>query len=138
MSFLNYSFINAVVLPDVILYGNVLGFLYSYILLIQHISDLSLAHKLGLISKKVEWKPWREFRITLLNNISSSRIPRIFINKRFEYGEFRFAHLNYIYRLSFHGLKYFTIHRKYTTYFREYTTAGITLFVFITVVLTTI
>ena len=136
MRFLNYSFINVVVLPDAILYGNVLGFLYSYMLLIQHASDLALAHELGLISKEVEWKPWREFRIALLGNISSSRIPRTLINKRFEYGELQLTRLNYIYRLSFRGLTYFTTYREYTTYFRKYTAAGITLFAFVTVALT--
>jgi hypothetical protein len=131
ISFLNHNFIDAVVLPDANLYANVLGFLYSYMMLIQHASDLSLAHELGLISKKVEWKPWREFRTAFLHNISPGRV-----NKRFEYGELRLARLNYIYRLSFRGLKYFTTHREYTTYFREYTAAGITLFAFVTVALT--
>lgn len=41
-----------------------------------------------------------------------------------------------IYRLSFRGLKYFTIHREYTTYFRGYTAVGITLLAFVTVALT--
>ncbi len=138
LSFLNYNFVNAVVLPDAILYGNVLGFLYSYMMLIQHASDLCLAHDLGLVSKKVEWIPWRQFRTAFLDNISSGRVPRTLMNKRFEYGELRLARLNYIYRLSFRGLKYFTTHREYTTYLREYTAAGITLFAFITVALTAI
>jgi hypothetical protein len=136
ISFLNYNFINAVVLPDAILYGNVFGFLYSYMMLIQHASDLCLAHELGLISKKVEWIPWSQFRTAFLDHISSSPVPRMLMNKRFEYGELRLARLNYIYRLSFRGLKYFTTHREYTTYFREYTAAGITLFAFVTVALT--
>jgi hypothetical protein len=136
MNFLNYNFINTVVLPDAILYGNVLGLLYSYMMLIQHASDLSLAHELGLMSKKVEWIPWRQFRTAFLGNISSSRVPRTLMNQRFEYGELRLARLNYIYRLSFRGLKYFTTHREYTTYLREYTAAGITLFAFVTVALT--
>jgi hypothetical protein len=136
ISFLNHNFINTVVLPDANLYGNVLGFLYSYMMLIQYASDLSLAHELGLISEKVEWKPWRNFRAAFLGNLSSSRIPRTLMNKRFEYGELRLARLNYIYRLSFRGLKYFTTHREYTTYFREYTAAGITLFAFVAVALT--
>jgi len=136
ISFLSHKFIEIVVLPDANLYGNVLGFLYSYMMLIQHASDLSLAHELGLISKKVKWKPWRNFRAVFLNNISSSRIPITLMNKRFEYGELRLARLNYIYRFSFHGVKYFTTHREYTTYFRGYTAAGITLFAFVTVALT--
>jgi hypothetical protein len=103
-------------------------------MLIQHASDLYLAHELGLISKKVEWIPWKQFRTAFLDNISVGRISRTLMNKRFEYG--RLARLNYIYRLSFRGLKYFTIHREYTTYFREYTAAGITLFAFVTVALT--
>jgi len=136
ISFLNHSFVNAVILPDANLYGNVLGFLYSYMMLIQHASDLALAHELGLISKKVEWKPWRKFRTAFLGKTSSSQVLRILMNKRFEHGELRLARLNYIYRLSFRGLKYFTTHREYTTYFQEYTAAGITLFAFVTVALT--
>jgi hypothetical protein len=136
ISLLNYNFIDAVVLPDAKLYRNILGFLYSYIMLIKHASDLALAHKLGLISKKVEWNPWREFRTAFLGNISSGRVPRTLINERFEYGELRLARLNYIYRLSFRGLKYFTTHCEYTTYFREYTAASIILFAFVTVALT--
>jgi asparagine N-glycosylation enzyme membrane subunit Stt3 len=58
------------------------------------------------------------------------------MNKRFEYGELWLARLNYIYRLSFRGLKYFTTHCEYTIYLREYTAAGITLFAFVTVALT--
>ena len=136
ISFLNYSFINGVILPDTILYGNVFGFLYSYMMLIQHASDLCLAHKLGLISKKVEWIPWRQFRTAFLRNISSSQVKRTLMNKRFEYGELRLTRLNYLYRLSFRGLKYFTIHREYTTYFRNYAAVGIMLFAFVTVALT--
>ena len=136
ISFLNHNFIQVVVLPNASLYGNVLGFLYSYTMLIRHASDLSLAHELGLISKKVEWNSWRQFRTAFLVNISSGRIPMTLMNKRFEYGELRLARLNYIYRLSFRGAKYFTMHREYTTYFRDYTAAGITLFAFVTVALT--
>jgi hypothetical protein len=136
MSFLNYNFTKTVILPNAILYGNVLGFLYSYIMLVQYSSDLSIAHELGLINTRVKWKPWREFRTAFLGNISSGRIPRALLNKRFEYGELRLARLNYIYRLSFRGLKYFTTHREYRTYLREYTVAGITLFAFVTVALT--
>jgi hypothetical protein len=136
LSFLNYNFIDTIVLPDEILYGNVIGFLYSYMMLIQHASDLSLAHELNLISKKVQWSPWRKFRTTFLYNISSNRISRTPINKRFKYGELRLARLNYIYRFSFRGLKYFTTHREYTTYLQEYTAAGVTLFAFVTVALT--
>ncbi|PQE14725.1 glycosyltransferase family 28 domain-containing protein [Rutstroemia sp. NJR-2017a BBW] len=136
ISFLNHNFINTIVLPDANLYSNILGFLYSYAMLIQHASDLSLAHDLGLISKKVEWKLWREFRTTFIDNLSSNRVPRTLMNKRFEYGELRLARLNYIYRLSFRGLKYFTTHCEYTTYLQEYTAAGITLFAFVTVALT--
>ncbi|TVY71306.1 hypothetical protein LSUE1_G004475 [Lachnellula suecica] len=136
INFLNFSFIEAVVLPDANLYGNVLGFLYSYMMLIQHPSDLALAHELGLIGKLIGWKPWREFRTTFLDNISSGQVLRTLMNKRFEYGELRLTRLDYIYRLSFRGLKYFTPHREYTTYFREYIAAGITLFAFVTVALT--
>jgi hypothetical protein len=136
ISFLNHNFMTTIVLPDANLYSNILGFLYSYAMLIQHASDLSLAHDLGLISKKVEWKLWREFRTTFLDNLSSNRVPRTLMNKRFEYGELRLARLNYIYRLSFRDLKYFTTHREYTTYLQEYTAAGIILFAFITVALT--
>ncbi|KAM3067113.1 hypothetical protein ACMFMG_011669 [Clarireedia jacksonii] len=131
ISFLNHNFINTIVLPDTNLYSNVLGFLYSYMMLIRYASDLSLAHELGLISKKVEWKAWRQFRTAFLGNFSSSHM-----NKRFQYGELRLARLNYIYRLSFRGLKYFTPHQEYTTYLQEYTAAGITLFAFVTVALT--
>lgn len=133
---LDHNFIDAIVLPDADLYSNIFGFLYSYTMLIQHTSDLSLAHELGLIHKKIEWKSWKEFRTTFHNNILSNRVPRTLMNKRFEYGELRLTRLNYIYRLSFRGLKYFTTHREYTTYLQEYTAAGITLFAFVTVALT--
>ncbi|KAM3088915.1 hypothetical protein ACMFMG_000538 [Clarireedia jacksonii] len=80
ISFLNYNFIDTIVLPDAGLYSNVLGFLYSYMMLIRYASDLSLAHELGLISKKVEWKAWRQFRTAFLGNFSSCHM-----NKRFRY-----------------------------------------------------
>ncbi|PQE03306.1 UDP-N-acetylglucosamine transferase subunit ALG13 protein [Rutstroemia sp. NJR-2017a BBW] len=136
LSFLNYNFVHTVVVPDPILYGYTIGFLYSYIMLIQHVSDLCLAHELNLISKQVDWKSWRDFRTTFLANMSSGRLLKTSMNKRFEYSELRLARLNHIYRFSFRGLKYFTTHREYTTYLQEYTAAGITLFAFVTVALT--
>ncbi|PQE18825.1 ankyrin domain protein [Rutstroemia sp. NJR-2017a WRK4] len=136
LSFLNYNFVHTIVVPDPILYGYIIGFLYSYIMLIRHTSDLCLAHELNLISKQVDWKSWRDFRTAFLDNISSKRLSRTSMNKRFEYSELRLARLNHIYRFSFRGLKYFTTHREYSTYLQEYTAAGITLFAFVTVALT--
>lgn len=104
--------------------------------LIQHASDLSLAHELGLVSKKVEWKPWRDFRTAFIASISPGPIPRTPMNKRYEYGELRLGRLDYIYRCSFRDTTYFTTHREYSTYFREYIAAGITLFAFVAVALT--
>ncbi|KAM3069268.1 hypothetical protein ACMFMG_010776 [Clarireedia jacksonii] len=136
ISFLNYSFISTVVLPDETLYGNVVGFLYSYMALIQHASDLSIAHELNLVSKKVEWNLWRNFRTAFLGYFSPNLVPGIRMNRRFDYGELRLARLNHIYRLTFRGLKYFTTHREYTSYLQEYTAAGLILFAFVTVALT--
>ncbi|KAL3417129.1 hypothetical protein PVAG01_11129 [Phlyctema vagabunda] len=135
-SLLNHDFFQLVVCPDPMLYCSVLGFLYSYVQLMPYPSDLALAHDLGLVSRSVTWDAWTRFRAAFIASISPGGIPRSFMNQRYEYGELRLRRLDYIFRCSGRGVSYFTTHREYSTYFREYISAGITLFAFVTVALT--
>ncbi|RDW91680.1 hypothetical protein BP5796_02845 [Coleophoma crateriformis] len=133
---LNEHFFTTVVLPSPSLYSTVVGFLYSYTKLIAHESDLTLAHELHLVNKAVTWKAWVDFRTAIVRSLGSGAVKPVQIHRRYDYGELRLARLNYIYRLTFRGVTYFTTHREYATYFTEYLTTGITVFAFVTVALT--
>lgn len=74
------------------LYACALGFLYSYISLIEHESDYHIAVEKHLLPHEVTWPQWIALVDQLLHSPHSN-----FINKRFIYGELRLSRLNLIY-----------------------------------------
>ena len=119
------------------LYSLVMGFLLSYCCLIKHPLDLAIAKELKLVSDKIVWARWALFQTDILKHLENlERSKEIYINDRYKYGELRLSRLNIIWRLTGRGLAYFTVHRVYETYFREYFALFITAFAFVTVVLT--
>ena len=71
-----------------------LGFLSSYVALIQHPSDFIIAQDHGLLPKSLEWTHWSSLVQNLLQDDISD--PRR-INRRYTYGELRLSRLNKIY-----------------------------------------
>lgn len=72
-----------------------LGFLFSYVALIRHESDLLMAKEKYLVPKDVEWPGW----VTFVEQLDTEYIyPKI--DPRFIYGELRLSRLNKIYFLS--------------------------------------
>ncbi|KAL6156726.1 hypothetical protein ACJQWK_06338 [Exserohilum turcicum] len=99
--------------PHQHLYETALGFLLSYVALIEREVDYNLAINNGLFPKEITWSGW----LALANEISSSlpQAPQLDeavlsrmeasrgckrVNKRFNYGELRLGRLNWIYRLT--------------------------------------
>lgn len=128
---LNLNYYTDFVCPDIELYGLIVGFLRSYCSLIQSPVDLAIAQDTYLVPKGVTWKQWATLREAVLFRTDASDV-----NKRFKYGELRLHRLDLIYRFTGRGLTYFTVHRTYETYFREYFTLLATAFGFAAVILT--
>ncbi|OAP55708.1 hypothetical protein AYL99_09860 [Fonsecaea erecta] len=72
-----------------------LGFLFSYVALIRHESDLRLAKDRFLIPLNADWTYWT----TLIQQLDPEHIyPNI--DERFYYGELRLSRLNKLYRFT--------------------------------------
>jgi hypothetical protein len=88
-----------------------LGFLFSYVALIAHESDFSLAKDKHLLPPEVTWLAWRH----LVEELDTERIyPEV--DARFHYGELRLSRLNKIYLLSQRPL----LLRRYMTHWNQY------------------
>lgn len=72
-----------------------LGFLFSYVALIRHESDILIAKEKYLLPEEVKWHSWRIF----VEQLGPSHIYRK-IDPRFVYGELRLSRLNKIYYAS--------------------------------------
>ncbi|KAF2743335.1 hypothetical protein M011DRAFT_410778 [Sporormia fimetaria CBS 119925] len=132
------------------IYEIALGFLYSYVGLIEREVDHKLAIELGLIPSEIKWSDWVAFVEDILESPwarsyfsgdggtstkkkSAARIP---INKRFHYGELRLGRLNWIYRLWCLDPKgYMSGCTTYGAFVRENLNSLITLFAYTTIVL---
>lgn len=113
------------------LYACALGFLLSYISLIEHESDYRIAIEKHLLPHEVTWPQW----VLLVDQLLHSRHSNC-INKRFIYGELRLGRLNLIYRfikLRIRG--YLNTCTTYKDFFRDNLNSLITLFASITIVL---
>ncbi|KAJ5124175.1 uncharacterized protein N7515_008000 [Penicillium bovifimosum] len=89
-----------------------LGFLTSYIALIQYPSDFIIAQEYNLLPAELTWPQWRALVQNLLDDdvMNPDRI-----NRRYKYGELRLSRLNKIY--AFHLGSLFRGYRaKYQTY----------------------
>lgn len=135
--------------PHQHLYETALGFLLSYVALIEREVDYNLAINHGLIPKEITWPGW----LTLVHEIfctlpqEATFDPAIMssidaigsdtsVNRRFNYGELRLGRLNWIYRLIMGEIRgYHSGCTTYGSFMRENINSLITLFAYTTIVL---
>ncbi len=113
------------------LYAYAIGFLLSYAALIEHESDYRIAMEKHLLPDEVTWSQW----VLLVEQLLSS--PYLsHMNKRYLYGELRLGRLNLIYRLGKGRIRgYLNNSTTYSTFVRDNLSSLITLFAYITIVL---
>jgi hypothetical protein len=111
----NSAFWRTQICPRPHLYETALGFLLSYVALVEREVDYNLAILNGLIPREVTWIGW----LTLVNEVlcATAQAKQCLkeatitssvellegpacVNKRFLYGELRLGRLNWIYRLT--------------------------------------
>jgi hypothetical protein len=119
--------------PDV--YSATLGFLLSYVKLIQCEADLKIAKDLGLFPSKVAsyitWEMWSRFAREVRANV-----PELGLEGRWRYGELQSLRINGVYRL-----RYLTLKRRlpwdktYRMALNDYFGWLLVVFVYLTVVL---
>ncbi|KAK1462743.1 hypothetical protein CMEL01_13854 [Colletotrichum melonis] len=110
-----------------------LGFLFSYVALVVHESDFSIAKANNLLPHEVQWKSWKLLVQELLDKGDVYRC----IDKRFYYGELRLSRLNKIYFFSktpLHG--YMPRWNQYGTFLGDNFTILASSTVYIAIVLT--
>ncbi|KAF3764165.1 hypothetical protein M406DRAFT_346445 [Cryphonectria parasitica EP155] len=98
--------------------SSALGFLLSYIALIQHESDFFIAKDAHIIPDELTWKKWKVLVREILQ-VPSEQL-RLQVADRFIYGELRLRRLNLVYRclgLSFYG--YFSRWNSYSNFVRD-------------------
>ncbi|KAB5581203.1 hypothetical protein GE09DRAFT_1085489 [Coniochaeta sp. 2T2.1] len=94
-----------------------LGFLFSYVALISHESDFSIAKDKHLLPSDVTWLAWRH----LVEELDTERIYSR-VDARFHYGELCLSRLNKIYLLSqrpFLLRRYMSRWHQYGAFFRD-------------------
>ena len=98
-----------------------LAFLASYLLLIQHQSDFSIAIQSGLIPSWVAWEGWLTFHADLVTALSDSQGRMMRFDGRYAHGELRLSRLNFIMRV-FKGVArgYIVLDTQYSTYFSHF------------------
>lgn len=112
-----------------------LGFLASYIALIQHPSDFAIAQSSNLLPACLTWSQWRALVQNLLGNdmTNPSRI-----NKRYKFGELRLSRLDKIYAVQRGNLLrgYRSKYQTYEELFKSYLTPITAMTVYFALVLT--
>lgn len=117
------------------IYKCALGFVYSYITLIQFKCDLTIAQDHHLLPRDITWEKWLRFVHQLLD--SGTTNPNN-INRRYLYGELRLSRLNqfyaFRYRSPFKGYQF--TYQTYGELFRDYLTPLTAATIYIALVLT--
>lgn len=148
---LSIEFWQAHICPSPHLYETALGFLLSYVALIERESDFRLATTIyGLIPPETKWSDWLIFAEQILTSsqektqrsepkksLSSEGLePHPPVNPRFYYGELRLGRLNWIYRLCLGNPRgYLSGCTTYGAFVRDNLNSLITLFAYTTIVL---
>lgn len=132
------------------LYRTALGFMLSYVALIEREVDHSIAINNGLLPKEVTWPGWMGFaeEVMLMSAQSNAYLsepppsslssfdPHTPVNPRFFYGELRIGRLNWIYRILLGQPRgYQSGCTTYAAFVRDNVNSLITLFAYITIVL---
>lgn len=94
------------------------AFLATYLRLIRHQSDFSIAIQLRLIPPWVTWEQWLTFSTDLGKALSDSQGRMMNFSGRYSYGELRLNRLNFIMRV-FKGIArgYVILDTQYSNYF---------------------
>ncbi|KAH7378339.1 hypothetical protein BKA66DRAFT_442995 [Pyrenochaeta sp. MPI-SDFR-AT-0127] len=137
--------------PHPHLYRTALGFLLSYVALIEREVDLNMAINHSLIPKEITWPGWvalveeivcvssqaKSYLVDLSPASSTSTLEhRAPVNPRFYYGELRLGRLNWIYRLVLGNPRgYLSGCTTYGAFMRDNVNSFITLFAYTTIVL---
>lgn len=117
------------------LYACALGFLCSYVALIQFESDLAIAHGYSLLPRDITWEKWLKLVQQLLKNGAAN--PAI-INRRYLFGELRLSQLNKIYAFRYGSVLrgYQFTYQTYGELFRDYLTPLTAATIYVALVLT--
>ena len=110
-----------------------LGFLFSYVALIRHESDLGIAKGKFLLPREVNWGYWT----TLVKELDPEHIyPDI--DERFVYGELRLSRLNKLFKLTQRPILRGYVYRwqQYSSFFQEYFGLLAAVTVYIAIILT--
>lgn len=145
------AFWRAHICPQPHLYQTALGFLLSYVALIERETDLNMALRIGLVPPEITWPGWLQLVEEIVHVSSQARSylvdaspassttslePRAPVNPRFYYGELRLGRLNWIYRLVLGRPRgYLSGCTTYGNFMRENVNSLITLFAYTTIVL---
>jgi hypothetical protein len=95
---LSYEFWERHLCHDSDLWGTAVGLLLSYTWLVQHRSDLRIAHAEGILPESTTWGRWTAFTASLAQTMEAEGVDNI--NPRFRYGNLRLSRVNWIYRIS--------------------------------------
>lgn len=115
-----------------LLYRNSLGFLLSYVALVQYESDFEIAKAKGLVPDNLMWKNWKALVRQLLDQKNRSNV-----NERFQFGELRLTRLNLIYRLRFAMFRGYKFRFQDSSEYFQYSLTPIVSFItYIAIVLT--
>jgi hypothetical protein len=97
------------------------AFLATYLHLIRHQSDFSIAIQYGLIPSWVTWEHWLTFRADLESTLSDSQGRMMRFDGRYSHGELRLGRLNLIMRV-FKGVVrgYVIVDTQYSQYFAQF------------------
>ncbi|GKZ98544.1 hypothetical protein AnigIFM59636_003534 [Aspergillus niger] len=117
------------------LYECGLGFLFSYIALIERECDFAIAQEHHLLPENVTWETWVKLVEQLLENGAAN--PRN-INARYLFGELRLSRLNKIYAIRFGNVLrgYQFPYQTYGELFRDYLTPLTATTIYVALVLT--
>ncbi|PVH96488.1 hypothetical protein DM02DRAFT_644742 [Periconia macrospinosa] len=135
--------------PHPHLYRVALGFLLSWIALVERESDFKLAVILGLLPAEMTWPDWlvlaREVMLRPAPSRTRSNEARTIaaivdnkeiVNNRFLYGELRVGRLNWIYRFRLGYLRgYLSSCTTYRSFLQENVNSLIAIFAYATIVL---
>jgi len=94
---------------------NAVGFLHTYVALVQYESDFSIAKSAFLLPENLSWKTWRAFTEQVIKS-------RVFENvkRRWRFGELRLGRLNLVSRYIYLNLRGYAGHqRTYTEFFQD-------------------
>lgn len=125
---------------DAALYRSACGLLVSYVWLLRHRSDLSIASGANLLPADIKWTDWVTFATSLRIRLDSTILCEV--DRRYRYGELRLSRLNSLFRLGLAGFSarnivygFMTGSTRYKTFFERNFGWIVAVFIYITVVL---